>query len=198
MSSITLAGRWIGYYVHRDEEWPITADLIEVEERLSGFMYDGKPDHEYSIFQATSEAGLPPGTDEQFEARLREMVPDAPPGSIKYIIRLPTNSILQGRKSGQTITFLKTYQGNTVSGFQVGNQLIGTRKSGHAVHYEGRLSMDGQTMEGRWWIDANPKSGTRMTEGLFLLRRSTSDESPAAPQAQLSEKEKRPWWKFWS
>jgi hypothetical protein len=194
MSSTKLTGRWIGHYHQSSEEYPITADFLEAEEHLSGFMYDGKPDRDYSVFQIASEAGLPPGADEQIEAQLRQRVPDAPAAPIRYVTRLPPNSILRGRRTGETISFLKAYQGTAVSGYQVGNQLVGIRKAGHEVHYEGRLSPDGLVIEGRWWIDADPDHATPMCEGLFHLRRSDAAEPPDGQE----EKTKRPWWRFWS
>jgi hypothetical protein len=198
MSSATLTGRWTGHYLQGGEEHPISADFLEAEERLSGFMYDGQPDRECSVFSAAAQAGLPPGADEQIEAKLREMVPDAAPGPIRYVTHLPANSILQGRRTGQTVTFLKTYQGTAFSGYQVGNQLIGSRTADHAVHYEGQLSPDGRVIEGRWWIDASPEEGGHRTEGRFLLRRSGAGEASFARPASELGREKRPWWRFWS
>ena len=198
MASTHLTGRWVGHYLQQGQEYPITADFREAGESLSGFMYDGQPDRESSVFQATAEAGLPPGADEQIEAKLREMVPDVAPGPIRYVSHLPPNSILRGRRTGQTVRFLKTYQGTSFGGYRVGDHLLGYREADHEVHYEGQLSSDGLVIEGRWWIDADPEAGTPQTEGLFHLRRSEASEAPAAPQPPVPEKEKRPWWRFWS
>jgi hypothetical protein len=170
-SSGDLTGRWIGYYTQHGQEYPITADLLHNEARLSGTMCDGHPDGEYSLFQVASEAGLPPGADEQIEAKVREALPAPPAGPIRYVSHLPSGSALEGHCKGPTVNFLKTYQGSSFSGYKAGDQLLGIEKKGHAVHYEGRLSPDGLEIEGRWWIDADPKYGTRRTEGLFLLRR---------------------------
>ena len=170
MSSANLTGRWTGYYVQRGEQYPITADFLEAEGRLSGFMYDGRPDRDCSVFQATAQAGLPPGADEGIEAKLREMVPDAPAGPIRYVSHLPPNSTLQGRRTGQTVSFLKTYQGTSFGGYRVGGHLVGTRKAGHDVHYEGQFSPDGLVIEGRWWIDADPERDTRRTARRFRLQ----------------------------
>jgi hypothetical protein len=198
MSSPDLTGRWIGHYLQQGREYPITADFRETSERLCGFMYDGQPDREYSVFQATADAGLPPGADEQIEAKIREMVGDEAPGPIRYVSHLPPNSTLQGRRTGQTVSFLKSYQGTSFGGYRVGDHLVGVRKAGHEVHYEGRLSSDGLVIEGQWWIDADPAAGTPRTEGLFHLRHSEAGEPPSEPPAPGSEKEKRPWWRFWS
>jgi hypothetical protein len=199
MSSTHLTGRWTGYYVQCGEEYPITADFLETGERLAGFMYDGRPDRDSSVFQAAAEAGLPPGADEQIEVNLREMVPDAPAGPIRYVSHLPPNSILHGRRTGQTVCFLKTYQGTSFQGYRVGSHLLGVQEAGHDVHYEGQFSPDGLVIEGRWWIDADPVNETPGAEGLFHLRRSEASEPTAAQPDQVPEKvkAKRPWWRFW-
>jgi hypothetical protein len=198
MASTNLTGRWIGYYLQRGEQYPISADLLEAGEHLSGFMHDGQPDRDYSVFKAAAEAGLPPGTGEQIEAKLREMVPDAAAGPIRYVSHLPTNSILRGRRSSQTVSFLKSYQGTSFGGYQVGNQLVGFQKADHEIHYEGQLSPDGLVIEGRWWIDADPESATPITEGQFHLRRAQASETPSTQPDSVSEKKTQPWWRFWS
>jgi hypothetical protein len=169
-SSLELTGRWVGHYVQRGQEYPITADLVQIGERLSGSMLDGHPVRECSTFEAACDAGLPPGTDEQIEARLREMVPDAPAAPIRFVSHLPTVSVLEGQLRERTVSFLKTYQGTSYGGYKIGDKLVGVQMDGHAVHYEGQLSSDGRVIEGRWWIDANPKYGASWTEGLFALR----------------------------
>jgi hypothetical protein len=198
MSSANLTGRWIGHYLQRGEKSPITADLLETGESLSGFMYDGKPDRDYLVFEVAADAGLPPGSDEQIESKLREMVPDASGGPIRYVSHLPANSILRGRRTGRTVYFLKTYQGTSFGGYKVGDQLFGVEKVDHEVNYEGQLSADGLVLEGRWWIDADPAQGTPMTEGLFQLCKAEAGEAPSPQPASGSIPEKRPWWRFWS
>jgi hypothetical protein len=47
--------------------------------------------------------------------------------------------------------------------------------------HEGRLGDDDQTIGGRWWIDADPASGARRTEGAFLLRGARGGEIPGEP-----------------
>jgi hypothetical protein len=170
-SPFNLTGRWVGHYAQHGREHPITADFTQDGERLSGSMRDGHTEGEYSLFDVAAEAGLPPGTDEQIEVKLRELVPGAPASPIRYISRLPPESILEGRFDGRTVSFLKTYQGTSFGGYKVGEQLLGVPKAGHSVHYEGRLSPDGLVIEGWWWIDGDAEQGTRRTEGSFVLRR---------------------------
>ena len=170
-SSECLTGCWVGHYLQRGQERPITADVVQVGERLSGTMCDGHPDGECSLFEVALEAGLPPGADEQLEAKVREALPDDAAGPIRYISHLPSDSVLEGRCKGQVVSFLKTYRGTSFSGYKAGSQLLGVQMEGHAVHYEGRLSPDGLVIEGRWWIDVDLANGMRRIEGLFSLRR---------------------------
>jgi hypothetical protein len=174
--SSELTGRWAGHYWQGGQTYPISAEFVQTGQRLSGSMRDGQPDRECSTFEAASQAGLPPGADEQIEARLRELVPDAPAGPIRFVSRLPAASALEGRRSGRRVSFVKTYQGTSFGGYNVGGRLVGTYLDGHAVHYEGDLSADGRVLDGRWWIDADPGHGTPRTEGLFQLERVEDSE----------------------
>jgi hypothetical protein len=196
MSSTNLTGRWVGQFFQQGRENPITADFAQVGENLSGTMRDGRPDRECTVFEAISEAGLWPGADEQIEAGLREMVPDSPSGPIRYVSHLPPEAILEGQCIGRTVRFLKTYQGTSFGGYRVGDTLVGIKRDGHVVHYEGQLSTDGLEIEGRWWIDADPAFGTRRTEGGFCLRRSGGSPTSGDPQVAASKERGRPWWKF--
>jgi hypothetical protein len=199
MSSLVLTGRWTGHYLQRGKEFPITADLLETSERLCGFMYDGQPDRTYSISEVSAEAGLSTETEEQIEAQLREMVPDAPAGPIRYVSHLPPNSILRGRRTDQTVYFLKSYQGTSFGGYQVGGHLVGIQRKDHQVHYEGQLTPDGLILEGRWWIDPDPEHGTSGAEGLFhLYRMEDEGQGVSAKAVPRGEEKKRPWWRFWS
>jgi hypothetical protein len=193
-----VTGRWSGYYLQRGEEHPISADLVQKGSRLSGSMRDGAPDSDLSVFEAALEAGLPPGADEEIEAKLREAVPGAGAGPIRYVSHLPSDSRLSGRCHDRTVSFLKTYQGVSFGGYKVGDQLLGVEKAGHAVHYEGQLSLDGQVIDGRWWIGANREAGTPRAEGLFTLHRQARPDLLAEEQGAAVEEEQRPWWKFWA
>jgi hypothetical protein len=196
MSSPDLTGRWVGHYWQHGREYPITAEFAQAGEQLSGSMRDGHPDRESTVFEAASEAGLPPGADEQIEARLREMVPDSPSGPIRYVSHLPPDSVLEGTCTGRTIRFRKTYRGVSFGGYRVGDALVGIQEEGHTVHYQGLLSADGRLIEGQWWIDANPASGTRRTEGDFCLRSLQEVDAPSEHRAPTSEPKHRPWWRF--
>jgi hypothetical protein len=166
-----LTGRWVGSYTQGGEERPISADLVQEGVSLKGSMRDGQPDRECSLFEGAMAAGLPPGTDEQIDAKLRSMVPDAGTEPIRWVSHLAEESLLEGHCDGQDVSFVKTYAGPSFSGYRVGDKMVGTEVEGHAVNYQGQLNRDGSVIEGRWWIDADPVRESRRTQGLFILRR---------------------------
>jgi hypothetical protein len=193
----SLTGRWVGHYSQHAQSHPIVATLHQAEDRLTGSMQDVRTEGECSLFDATAAAGLPPGADEEIEAKLRELVPGAPAEPVRYAWHLPPDSALDGRLAGSRVYFLKTYHGKSVSGFRVGSSLVGSEAEDHSVHYEGELRPDGDRIEGRWWIEADPSRGTQRTEGAFELRRwGESTEPPARDEAPA--RRTRAWWKFWS
>jgi hypothetical protein len=185
MTDADLTGRWVGHYAQGGREFPITADLRQAGDRLSGTMRDGHPVHEYSLAEAADLAGLPAGGEEEFEERLREAAPGLPPGRVRCVTRLPTGSVLDGRRSGATVEFVKTYRGDTVHEYRVGGQAVGTVSPGHAVRYQGQLDRDEAVIEGQWVIDPDPDTGNVRLSDAFVLRR-----AGAAGAA-------RPWWRFW-
>src|SRR4051794_38523343 len=167
-----VTGRWRGSYLQHDRPHPITAELVQEGERLTGSMRDDDTDRASGLFEYSSEVGLAPGADEQIDAKLRELFPDVRSGPIRFVTHLPPESSLEGRVRGANVTFLKVYRGAHFGGFEVGDHLVGHRIEGHAVHYGGVLSPDGREIEGRWWIDAVPGLSGSRTEGSFTLRRS--------------------------
>jgi len=173
--AVDLTGRWVGHYRQHEHERPISAELLQQGQRFSGTMCDGQPQSEFTLFEMAQQAGLPPGADELIEAKLREDLPDARKGPIRYAAHLPANSILDGHWKGRVVYFRKTYQGSSFSGYKLGDKLVGVQRKGHAVHYEGELSPDGRLIEGRWWIDADAASGTYRADGTFVLRREGRD-----------------------
>src|SRR5262249_22532277 len=118
---------------------------------------------------------------------LREFVGDVPAEPIRYVTHLPPNSIVQGRRTGQAVYFLKTYQGNSYGGFFVGDRRVGNPKTDPRVHHEWEIIPDGLVIEGRWRIEANAVAGTSETGDKFHLRLSESREIPSAHFAQIPE-----------
>ena len=168
--TLDLTGRWAGHYWQRGRAHPITAELTQAGERLTGTMRDAETEFEKSVFEAAAEAGLPPGADEQIVAGLREMLPDAR-GPVRSTTRLPATSVLEGDVRGRTVSFRKTYQGEHFAGFRVGDREVGVVLEGHVVHYRGQVNDAGTAVEGQWWIDPPPGRGGRRAEGTFTLRR---------------------------
>ncbi|MFO0889135.1 MAG: hypothetical protein U0790_08340 [Isosphaeraceae bacterium] len=166
-----LRGRWTGHYHQHSRPHPISLDLDQDGENLSGSMTDGDTDRDLSVFEATAEAGMPPGEDERLVARLTELFPDAEADSIRYVSHLPPRSSVEGRVRGSTISFIKRYEGTHFGGYRVGEHLVVHVDEGHTVHYQGRLSPNGRELEGRWWIESDPSSGRPRNEGTFELRR---------------------------
>lgn len=183
-----MSGRWSGYYVQEGGRYPITADFLETDGRLAGFMYDGQPDRAYSLEEIAALPGPQSGPGrEELEATLRGMAPgEGQDQPIQFVSHLPTNSILQGERTGRRVRFLKRYQGVSYGGYQVGEQFFGYQDADHEVIYEGELSADGLVLEGRWRIEAKPGKGVEGTEDGFRLQRAGA---PAGGG--------RPWWRFW-
>ena len=177
----TLTGRWIGEYEQSGRSAPIEADLVVAPDgALSGTMRDVRTDQDLSVFEATASAGLPPGSDEQIEAVLRKLLPDRAGSPIRFVTHLPSDSLLEGQVEGRSVRFLKTYRGESYSGYKVGDAIVGEHSDSHSVHYKGRLSSDGRILEGKWWIDADPSRGTDRAEGPFILHRRDADPGPEA------------------
>src|SRR5437899_507034 len=79
-----VTGRWRGSYFQHDTGHAIMADLAHSGGRLTGTMTDGETESERSVFDMTVEAGLPPGSDEQIIASLRNMFPESPRAEVRY------------------------------------------------------------------------------------------------------------------
>jgi hypothetical protein len=165
-----LTGRWVGHYVQRGQRHPIEAELIHNGERLSGTMRDLETDFEMSVFELAAESGLPPGADEAIIAWLRRNCPGNANRPIRAAMSVPSGSSLEGTLRGRMVQFVKTYQGDSFCGYQVGEERVGRSVAGHTVQYRGELSEDGTRIEGAWWIDANPQEGVRRSEGTFVLK----------------------------
>lgn len=168
-SDRNLTGTWVGEYFQHGQPHPIVAEFLHEGDVLTGSMRDGTPDKDLSVTEVT--AGEAPGTDERVVATLRSMFPDQPAAPIRYLSHLPEASTLEGHVRGTGVTFLKSYQGSHYGGYKVGDVVVGQQIDGHTVHYSGRLALDHNGMEGRWWIA--PVSGVteHRIEGSFILRR---------------------------
>ncbi len=166
-----LSGQWAGEYHQHDRPHPISLELTQDGETLTGAMRDGETDRESTVFQISAEAGLPPGSDERIVAALTQIFPDAPADSIRYVSHLPAESSVAGWVRGADVYFLKTYEGDHFGGYKVGERIVGQVIKSHSVHYQGKLSAGGREIEGRWWIESAAEQGTARPEGSFILRR---------------------------
>ncbi|MCA1685851.1 MAG: hypothetical protein LC745_07650 [Planctomycetia bacterium] len=167
----TLTGFWVGHYYQHDRPQPISAELTQDGDRLTGTMSDGVTDRTSSVFEVAAEAGLPPGSDERIVAHLREMLPDDHAAPISYVSHLPPESTLEGTVTGSRVEFLKSYQGKSFGGYKVGERLLVHEVDRHRVHYAGTVSPDGREIEGRWRINPDPALNPLRVEGSFTLRR---------------------------
>jgi hypothetical protein len=172
---MNVSGKWVGHYLQHERSHPIVADLVQAGEHLTGSMRDGETDMEQSVTEVAQQAKLPPGGDEQIVDRLRKMFPDAPATPVRYVTHLPPESALQGWVKGPEVYFLKAYLGTHYGGYQIGDKLVGYQHTGHTVHYHGRVSPEGDEIEGKWSIEGAPARGTARTEGSFTLRRHSAD-----------------------
>jgi hypothetical protein len=180
MANRDLTGVWDGHYWQHDKPSAIVAEFSQSADTVAGRMRDLRTDGEYSVFEVAAQAGLQPGADEQIVEALRRMVPDAATGPIRYVTHLPEESTLEGRVNGDRVYFLKRYRGYSFSGYKVGDRLVGSENAAHVVHYEGQVAFDGETIEGTWSIEADPRLGTGRTTGRFRLRRQAAAGSTAA------------------
>jgi hypothetical protein len=180
-----LTGRWVGHYVQRGQQRGIAAEFRQSGSLLTGTMRDVQTEFEMSLFEMAAEAGWPPGADEQLGTAMRDQFPESTGESIRWAYSLPADSEIEGQVRDGTVSFLKSYRGESFHGFRVGERRVGETTPGHGVNYQGRLSVDGNTLEGTWWIEAKSEQGTRRTEGMFLLRR----EQPNRPRSSSGMQE---------
>jgi hypothetical protein len=172
-----LTGQWEGNYGNHGRECPIRASLVQVGSRISGTMVDVQTERTCSLFEATSEWGLPPGADERLDEQIRQYVPGSGAAPIQAKWILPEQSRLDGTIDGSFVRFTKVYQGDHFVGYQIGDKEIGHVIEHHSVNYSGRLSSDGRTIEGRWTI-LHLETGMRLVDGPFVLRRALTATSP--------------------
>jgi hypothetical protein len=98
---------------------------------------------------------------------------------------------------GPQVSFLKAYQGTHYGGYRIGDELVGFQHAAHVVHDAGRLSSDGEAIEGTWWIEPAPGLGGHRTEDSFTHRRlEGADRSTEEVASKSAASDRRPW-RFW-
>ena len=166
----SLTGEWRGHYLQHGSQHRIIAMFTQEEDRISGHMTDVDTVTEQSLYDAVAEAGFPPGSDEQIAEQLGRLIPHAAKGPITTRSVLPEASTLEGTVSGQFVRFIKTYRGESLHSYQIGDKRIAQTTTSHPVEYSGRLSPDGNTVSGRWTIyQSDVPQG--FIDGGFELRR---------------------------
>jgi hypothetical protein len=75
---IDITGQWVGAYFQHGHEHSISTVFNQFGTHLQGKMTDGETQFERPIFEAALALGLPPGADEQIEAKLRAEFPEIP------------------------------------------------------------------------------------------------------------------------
>lgn len=167
----SLTGEWNGHYTQHGERHRIKALFTQDGRRLVGQMTDIDTVTEQSLYDAVADAGLPPGADEQIAERIYGALPDQPIGPIRTRSVLPSASKLEGTVSGEFVRFTKTYQGQSLYMYEMGDQGVGHARDGHSVEYSGRISSDGTTVSGQWVI-YQPEIPKGFIDGNFELHRS--------------------------
>jgi hypothetical protein len=180
-TKLDLSGRWRGYYTHHDRERPIEVEFAQDGFRLTGRMEDACTELQASLAEMVVEEGLPPGADERIVESLRKTFPEVPEGPIVAEIKLSKSSSVEGQVEGQvegpSVRFLKTYDGPHFAGYRIGDLRVGVLGQDQEVEYSGRLSRDGQEIEGRWHLSdsIHPLWESRHEGGFYLRRAELSD-----------------------
>ncbi len=172
-----LTGHWRGFYTHHDQRRPIEVEFSQDGPRLTGRMEDACTEFRASLAQLVIKEGLPPGADERIVESIRSSFPDVPEGPIVAEFKLSKQSSVEGQVEGPSIRFLKTYDGPHFTGYRIGEIRLGVLGQDQEVEYLGRLSQDGQEIEGRWHLSDRPHPlwQTRSEGGFYLRRTEQSD-----------------------
>lgn len=148
----SLTGRWKGHYVQNGAKFGITVSWTQNGTGISGEMNDLQTEREQPLSDVVAQSNLPPGADEQIAERIYELLPDQPRTRIQFRSVLPESSSVEGTIQGKSIKFRKTYQGQTKQEYKVGDEKVHSFEDGHAVEYQGQLSVDGDRINGEWII----------------------------------------------
>lgn len=153
LGPIDVTGRWVGFYRYRLHElgtFPITAEIRQVGERITGEMYDQITDRS-ELLDTLVEANrddLPPGKRLQLEASIRRFGE----GAVLVNSHLPETSDIEGKVADGLVEFTKAYRGAVEVEWSVGGRRVGSgARKGHRVHYAGRLDGEG-CFAGEWTI----------------------------------------------
>ena len=150
LGPIDLTGRWVGFYRYRRHElgtFPITAEVRQEGDRITGEMYDQITDRE-ELLDTLVEADrddLSPGRRLRLEASIRRFGE----GAVVVNSRLPESSDIEGKVADGVVEFTKSYRGALEVEWSVGGRQIGSgRRRGHKVRYSGRLDREAWCIAG--------------------------------------------------
>jgi hypothetical protein len=173
-----LSGRWVGFYTQRGHERPMSAEWSQDGARLVGRMNDAETTFEASVSEVAMEAGLPPGADESIVAQVRSMAPTLSVLPVRAELIIPAESEVDGEVSGGAVRFCKRYRGPFFAGYRLGDAMrVGVTGQDQEVYFGGRLSPDGQRIEGRWRLPPAARNPLLRGEGEFVLRRLHEEDS---------------------
>ncbi|MDB5350127.1 MAG: hypothetical protein JWN86_1374 [Planctomycetota bacterium] len=154
LGPIDLTGRWVGFYRYRLHElgtFPITAEVRQECDRITGEMYDQITSRE-ELLDTLIEANrddLSPGRRLRLEASIRRFGV----GEVIVNSRLPETSDIEGKVADGLVEFTKAYRGASEVEWSVGGKQIGSEtRRGHKVHYSGRLDREVGCIAGEWVI----------------------------------------------
>jgi hypothetical protein len=149
-----MTGRWVGFYRHRAEQlgaFPITAEIRQTGDRLTGEMYDQITDRSElldSIIEVHREAMSP-----CYRLRVERMIQQFGDGVVVVDSRLPETSDIDGKLNGGRVTFTKSYRGAMEVRWRAGGKELGSvTRNDHKVEYAGLLDREKGFVLGEWII----------------------------------------------
>jgi hypothetical protein len=169
------SGYWSGHYEHDSSVrsgrvFPIHATLLESRGRIEGLMSDEVTNFAFTLAKVLDNARSMGQTPAPAFNAMLERHPDAIVES-----SLPAASTLRGRLRGESLTFVKTYEGAEETWFRARGRTLASRvRPRHQVHYSGRFDAARGVIEGTWEIRQPGPFGRllrRFGTGTFYLAR---------------------------
>ncbi|MFO1032045.1 MAG: hypothetical protein U1F60_13290 [Planctomycetota bacterium] len=158
MTEFDLTGTWEGHYVQGGRQHGISMRVVQRGASFVGAMRD--VDTLLVSQERLHAASVEDGKDAEVL------------GEAEVLSSLPEHSFVEGEVEGRLVTFTKRYQGKSSTSIWVeGKANLTFETPGHAVHYRGVLSPDGDLLSGMWRIPPQHSDGELMRDH-FELRRS--------------------------
>ena len=158
MTEFELTGSWEGHYLQNGRQHGISMRVVQRGASFVGAMRD--VDTLLVSQERLHAASVEDGKDTEVL------------GEAEVLSSLPEHSFVEGEVEGRLVTFTKRYQGKSSTSIWVeGKANLTFETPGHAVHYRGVLSQDGDLLTGMWRIPPQHSDGDVMRDR-FELRRS--------------------------